>query len=772
MRILVTDGDNRAALAVTRSLGRAGHEVIVGASHLSALAQASRYCVERVSYPDPIRKPDRFIEAVIDLASAHRAGCIVPIADITTFMITAHRHRFEPRCSVPFAAASAIERAADKIDILDTAAGLGLPVPRGVVVPRAEAVPDHDIPFPLVVKPWRSRIRTAGGWESTSVSYAATPAALERDLRGRGDHEFPVMLQERIEGPGIGVFACYRAGRPVALFSHRRLRERPPWGGVSVLCESVAFPNVAGNHAIRLLNEIGWCGVAMVEFKVDGRDNQPKLMEVNGRFWGSLQLAIDAGVDFPRILVEPATVEVPEYRTGVRNRWLWGDVDALLQTMHRWDGPADRRPPRANAFWQFMKWTGSDLHYDNPKWDDPWPFAVETAQRLGVVAGRVLSIGEARRPARNAAILDRAAREVRVRAVTSLKDVGLDARGWNALVASADTNTVFQTHQWTQSWLETFDNLHDTFLLVAETDGGATAVAPLMFNRNAGRLERTVSFIGSGRADYCDFVAPRTQPELLRALLDSLLDHPGWDIVDLTNIPAGSSTIEAVRTACQERGLLFAVHDQYRCPTLMIEGREEEARAVLRKPSLRRCRNRFERAGKLTERDLTAARDIEPRLPQFFQQHIARWSGSPSPSLFHDERNQQFYRTLTRALDASGWLLFSCIELDGRTAAFHYGFDYNGSVLWYKPSFDPPLAALSPGNVMVSHLIDYTISKRRRELDFTVGDEPFKRRFTNATRRTVHLRVYRNTMVQLRSLTRQVAAAAAHTIRGSEGNRA
>ena len=109
-----------------------------------------------------------------------------------------------------------------------------------------------------------------------------------------------MLLQERIEGPGVGVFVCCDRGEPVALFAHRRLREKPPSGGVSVLCESAAArSDRRATSATRLLQALDWRGVAMVEFKRDLRDGSLRLMEINGRFWGSLQLAIDAGVEFP-----------------------------------------------------------------------------------------------------------------------------------------------------------------------------------------------------------------------------------------------------------------------------------------------------------------------------------------------------------------------------------------------------------------------------------------------------------------------------------------
>ena len=91
-----------------------------------------------------------------------------------------------------------------------------------------------------------------------------------------------------------------------------------------------------------------------------------------------------------------------------------------------------------------------------------------------------------------------------------------------------------------------------------------------------------------------------------------------------------------------------------------------------------------------------------------------------------------------------GWLLFSMVEFNDQPIAFHYGFDYNDTVLWYKPSFDVEHASHSPGLVLLRYLIGYAIDQKRHELDFTIGDEPFKSRFTNSKRKTVSLKVFRN----------------------------
>ena len=110
-----------------------------------------------------------------------------------------------------------------------------------------------------------------------------------------------------------------------ASFAYRRLREYPPGGGPSTLRESIRDDELR-RTAERLLSALGWVGVAMVEFKVDPRDGQPKLLEVNPRFWGSLHHAIACGVDFPWLLYRMAVngdVETQtDYRCGVRTRSL------------------------------------------------------------------------------------------------------------------------------------------------------------------------------------------------------------------------------------------------------------------------------------------------------------------------------------------------------------------------------------------------------------------------------------------------------------------
>ena len=390
MRILVTDADTRSALAAVRALGSAGHEVITAGSRHPSLASVSRYSSGFESYPNPGSDPDAFVTALAAMTHGRRIDMLLPMTEITTLLATEHRERLPTGCCLPFPEAKTVSLASDKAYVVRLANELGVPTPRTVVVGSLEdGLAAPDLQFPVVVKPARSRVRLGSTWLSTGVSYAADVTMLQQRLAALPPAAYPVLLQERIEGPGRGLFACFDQGLPVAFFAHRRLREKPPSGGVSVLCESAPLDPMAVEYGTRLLSRLGWHGVAMVEFKQDNRDGSLRLMEINARFWGSLQLAIDAGVNFPCLLADIAAGKRPtgpaNYRVGVRSRWLAGDVDALIMLLTR-----SRRslalppshPGRLATLGRFLRLWESDLHYEIERLDDPQPMRLEWRRRL------------------------------------------------------------------------------------------------------------------------------------------------------------------------------------------------------------------------------------------------------------------------------------------------------------------------------------------------------------------------------------------------------
>jgi predicted ATP-grasp superfamily ATP-dependent carboligase len=348
-----------------------------------------------VFYPDPKKNSREFVEAICRSVKETEANVLLPVTDVTTLLVTEKKEELEKYCAIPFPEYKSVFRAADKSGLMRLAEGLDIAIPKTFYLERSDDLEAayawcRTVGYPIVVKPSRSRFRTENGWGSSGVRYAVNVDELKAVLsQWAGRHEYPLLLQERIYGEGVGLFLCMDHREAVAAFSHKRLREKPPSGGVSVLRESIPVHPVLRDYSERLLRALKWRGVAMVEFKKDDLAGDYKLMEVNGRFWGSLQLAIDAGVDFPSILVRIALGEtvapIRDYKVGVKTRWLWGDIDALLLILMKSREvlrlPIDH-PGRLQSILRFMRFWGKDLHYEVLDCGDIRPWVFETRSRF------------------------------------------------------------------------------------------------------------------------------------------------------------------------------------------------------------------------------------------------------------------------------------------------------------------------------------------------------------------------------------------------------
>ena len=337
-RVLVLDALQRSALAVTRSLGRHGVPVITADETTSALAGCSRFSAGYFSYPSPRLHPGEFISCVAELASSQDIHIILPMTELTTMLLLQNRQAFQD-ISIPFPGIVTLNLLADKCSLMALAESLDIPIPKTRHAENTSmlSAASEGLDYPIILKPGMSWLRSNGEWFRSSVRCAdSRQEAVEIVTADPAFSAGPFLVQEYIEGKGQGVFALYDHGEPLAFFSHKRLREKPPSGGVSVLSESVPADPALLSYARRVLDHVSWHGIAMVEFRV-ADDGTPYLMEVNTRFWGSLQLAVDAGVDFPWMLYQVACDIRPDpvdsFSTGARLRWLLGDLDSLYLTL-------------------------------------------------------------------------------------------------------------------------------------------------------------------------------------------------------------------------------------------------------------------------------------------------------------------------------------------------------------------------------------------------------------------------------------------------------
>ena len=385
--ILLTDPEQRASLAAARALGRHGWRVLtIGASR--GLAGASRAVSTHVdALPSEISSASRYVEIVRDVVQREKVDVVVPVTDAASRALLGEEVAIGARIAGPTAAAYA--RASDKEALLETARACGIRVPRQhVLASRAEGAPAlASISGAVVVKPAKSVVTVNGRSTGLSVRFVAEPSALAAALSAYPDEAFPLLIQERTFGDGVGIFLLRDAGVTALTFAHRRLREKPPAGGVSTYREAIAPPPMLVGLCERLLDALGYAGPAMIEFKQDARTGEYVLMEINARLWGSLQLAIDAGVDFPVALVEMALglpITPPRGTgVGVRSFWELGEVDhalALLRrTREQLHAPADLAVGGMAALRALADHRWRD-HPEVFRWSDPMPFVAELSR--------------------------------------------------------------------------------------------------------------------------------------------------------------------------------------------------------------------------------------------------------------------------------------------------------------------------------------------------------------------------------------------------------
>jgi predicted ATP-grasp superfamily ATP-dependent carboligase len=255
--------------------------------------------------------------------------------DDSVMWVAANIEKIEKLAHVLLPPLKALNIAQNKAETFEVARKIGLPCPRT----RYAGSFDDFIATVTQFKNGDFVVKPCHGSGSAGIEYGDCKS--ERKWKIYWEKYGPVVIQERIprEGEGLGVCLLMdRMGECIASFAHKRLREYPVSGGPSTDRVSIHAPELVGD-SIKLLKRLSWRGVAMVEWKMDPRDGTAKLMEINPRFWGSLELDVRAGVDFPVLYAKAALGEtvapVHQYAAGVRCRWIQGDIMRYLS--QPWD---------------------------------------------------------------------------------------------------------------------------------------------------------------------------------------------------------------------------------------------------------------------------------------------------------------------------------------------------------------------------------------------------------------------------------------------------
>jgi glutathione synthase/RimK-type ligase-like ATP-grasp enzyme len=404
--VLLLDADYRQTLTAARCYARAGLRVGVLEGDLGRrpLTFASRHPVRRFTVPDYHDDPAAYAEGVLRVLEEVRVDVVLPVSDPAIEALAPHRARIAATgARLALASPRAIELANDKASTLRIAAEAGVPVPQGIQVhDEAELLAaGRRLGLPAVVKP----VRSWAPGSTTLGRLASTLVADEAELREVGSlllrAEANPLVQQWLPGVREGIHVFYSGGTFSARMALVELRTSPPLGGNAVLRETVPLPEDTVKHAETLVRALGLEGYCVVEFRRDA-DGVPRLMEVNARVPASMELAVHAGIDFPSMLrdwargrpVRPAD----GYRTGVRMRWLGGDVRWLRSVLAS-DGHHPDVPPRGRAVAVFLRDFLRPTRYDCVDARDPRPMLLAVRLFLAATSNELSGRNRAKRTA-------------------------------------------------------------------------------------------------------------------------------------------------------------------------------------------------------------------------------------------------------------------------------------------------------------------------------------------------------------------------------------
>lgn len=385
--------DTPIGLAIIRDLGVRGVQVVGLGRSAGALGMSSRYLQQGV-----VRASGEtaLIEQLLALGRQFGQACLFAISESDIALLNRHRDRLTG-FQLMFADEARMTRVLNKEQTYAAAARVGVRVPRTEQVTSMAEVRELGsvLRFPVVLK-WANPndvvvVLEGAGLALDKTHYCNSAGELTAYLQPYEQAGLYPLIQEYCTGYGLGQFVLMHKGEAHYAFQHRRVHEWPPEGGFSSLCESVPLASHQALMAksIALLRELEWEGIAMVEYRHDPATDESALMEINGRFWGSLPLAHHAGAAFPwlsySLLGMGQPVRQESYRGGMRCRFMIPETKRLLRILFRQDLIADknvsfRRLPELGEY--LVDFVRPKTCYYVFQWSDPAPFFADIGQML------------------------------------------------------------------------------------------------------------------------------------------------------------------------------------------------------------------------------------------------------------------------------------------------------------------------------------------------------------------------------------------------------
>jgi predicted ATP-grasp superfamily ATP-dependent carboligase len=331
-KILLLDGQHKNTLAILRHLGRtSSYEIHVVSYQKTSISFYSKYAHKKLIITDPLIDGEVYIRDLLQLLKNDNYLALIPVSYISFLLCSSHKESILKYTHLTIAREESVRTASSKIATYRLAQQLEIPYPDFIEVDHIDDIGMIEISYPCVIKAPFEIGKTVVEYVNNKAELIEKYATLCKTYHFRD--KLPI-IQKYIQGDGAGFFAFYQHGICKSFFVHKRLREYPVTGGASTAAEGFYNSQVIEDGK-KILDSLQWEGVAMVEFKKDNSTGLYNIMEINAKFWGSLDLALVSGVNFPQMMIDDALgkeIQVSENYKMVRFQWILnGDLYHVLE---------------------------------------------------------------------------------------------------------------------------------------------------------------------------------------------------------------------------------------------------------------------------------------------------------------------------------------------------------------------------------------------------------------------------------------------------------
>lgn len=307
--VLIPDGESHLQIYVVNSLSQIkGLKIYVMSDTKYIPIRFSRY-IHNFSYYPKTDDPKDWISNINLEIEKYKIDLVMPIFEDGIETLVKYKESIDPRklCILP--SYTDFEKARNKWLLTRHLSNTGIPFPKSFLYSPNTDFEVEQYTFPIIIKPSLS----SGGGDG--VLFFDNKEALKNYL-ANNKFESDQIVQEYVKGYDIGCSILCKSGTILAFTIQKAtlLNTNPfkPLLGVEFVYDQRLFKTIEN-----LMMSLKWNGVVHIDFKFDEINDTFKVLEINPRFWGSLDASMIAGVNFPYLYCLASLDEyfdVPDYK--------------------------------------------------------------------------------------------------------------------------------------------------------------------------------------------------------------------------------------------------------------------------------------------------------------------------------------------------------------------------------------------------------------------------------------------------------------------------